>query len=63
MPTAWQRALRLGATGPAMLSADLRTCALRADPDLMLFAARVSVWGRWSVLLVGIVEVAYRPSL
>ena len=49
-----------------MLGSGLRAWALRAvraDPDVMLFAARVSVWGRWFVLLIGTVEVAYRPGL
>ena len=66
MVAAWQRTLGLGAAGPALLRNDLRVWArrtLRADPDVMLFAARVSVWGRWFVLLIGAFEVAYRPSL
>ncbi len=37
--------------------------AVRADPDVLLFAARVSVWGRWLVWLVAVVEQAYRPAL
>ena len=66
MAAAWQRALGLGAAGPALLGNGLRAWALRAvqaDPDVMLFAARVSVWGRWFLLLIGAFEVAYRPSL
>ena len=66
MPAAWQQALGLGAGGPAKLGNDLRAWvlrAVRADPDVMLFAARVSVWGRWLVLLIGAVELAYRPGL
>ena len=66
MQAAWQRALGLGGRGPASLGTGLRAWALgvvRADPDVMLFAARVSVWGRWFVLLIGAVEVAYRPGL
>ena len=37
--------------------------AIRADPDVMLYAAKVSVWARWLLLLVGVVELAYRPEL
>ena len=49
-----------------MLGAELRRRvlrAVRADPDVMLYAARVSVWARWLVWLVGVVELAYRPGL
>ena len=49
-----------------MLGGELRRRALRsvrADPDVMLFAARVSVWARWLVWLVFVVELAYRPEL
>ena len=65
-PAASQRGLRLGARGPAMLGAELRRRvlrAVRADPDVMLYAARVSVWARWLVWLVGVFELAYRPGL
>ena len=34
-----------------------------ADPDVVPFAARVSVWGRWFVCLLSAFELAYRPSL
>ena len=37
--------------------------AFRADPDVLRFAARVSVWMRWLVGLVVVVELAYRPGL
>ena len=37
--------------------------AVRADPDVMLYAARVSVWARWLLMLVAVVELAYRPEL
>ena len=43
-----------------MLGAELRRRvlrAVRADPDVMLYAARVSVWARWLVWLVGVFEV------
>ena len=33
-----------------------------ADPDVVLHAARVSVWGRWFVWLAGVFLLAYRPS-
>ena len=32
------------------------------DPDVFLYAARVSVWGRWFIWLVGVFLLAYRPS-
>ena len=34
-----------------------------ADPDVVPYAARVSVWMRWFIWLVGVVELAYRPEL
>ena len=49
-----------------MLGAELRRRvlrAVRADPDVMLYAARVSVWARWIGWLVGVFELAYRPAL
>ncbi len=52
--------------GPAMLGGGLRRQVLRAvrvDPDVALFAARVSVWARWLVWLVAVVELAYRTEL
>ena len=36
--------------------------AIWADPDVVPYAARVSVWGRWFVVLVGAFEIAYRPG-
>ena len=45
----------------AMQSRVLR--AVRADPDVVPYAAKVSVWMRWLFLLVGVVELAYRPEL
>ena len=32
------------------------------DPDVVLYAARVSVWGRWFLWLVAVFELAYRPG-
>ena len=32
------------------------------DPDVVLYAARISVWGRWFVWLVGVFLLAYRPG-
>ena len=64
--TASQRGLRWVASGSAMLGAELRRRvlrAVRADQDVMLYAARVSVWARWLVWLVGVFELAYRPEL
>ena len=49
-----------------MLGAELRRRvlrAVRADPDVMLYAARVSVWARWLGWLVAVFELAYRPGL
>ena len=66
IPAASQRGLRWGARGPAMLGAGLHRRvlrAVRADPDVMLYAARVSVWARWLGWLVGVFELAYRPGL
>ena len=34
----------------------------RADPDVVLHAARVAVWGRWFIWLVGVFLLAYRPG-
>ena len=36
--------------------------AFRADPEVIPYAARVSVWGRWFVWLVTVFELAYRPG-
>ena len=36
--------------------------AIWADADVVPYAARVSVWGRWFVVLVGAFETAYRPG-
>ena len=38
------------------------TTGVLSDPDVVLYAARVSVWGRWFVWLVGVFELAYRPG-
>ena len=49
-----------------MLGAELRRRllrAVRADPEVMLYAARVSVWARWLGWLVTVFELAYRPGL
>ncbi len=36
--------------------------AIWADPDVVPYAARVSVWGRWFVWFVSAIEIAYRPG-
>ena len=36
--------------------------AIWADPDVVPYAARVSVWGRWFIALVSVIEIAYRPG-
>ena len=49
-----------------MLGAELRRRllrAVRADPEVMLYAARVSVWARWLGWLVTVFQLAYRPGL
>ncbi len=33
-----------------------------ADPDVVSYAARVSVWARWFIALVSAFEIAYRPG-
>ena len=33
-----------------------------ADPDVVRYAAWISVWGRWFIWLVGVFELAYRPA-
>ena len=33
-----------------------------ADPDVVLFATWISVWGRWFIWLVGVFLIAYRPG-
>ena len=35
----------------------------RADPEVVRYAAQISVWGRWFIWLVGIVMLARRPEL
>ena len=32
------------------------------DPDVVLYAVRISVWGRWFIWLVGVFLLAYRPG-
>ena len=36
--------------------------AIWADPDVVPYAAGVSVWGRWFIALVSAFEIAYRPG-
>ena len=33
-----------------------------ADPDVVRYAAWISVWVRWFIWLVGVFELAYRPA-
>ena len=33
-----------------------------SEPDVISYATRISVWGRWFVWLVGVFLMAYRPS-
>ena len=36
--------------------------ATPTDPEVVLYAARISVWGRWFIWLVAVLLTAYRPS-
>ena len=51
-----------------MLKADLGAITKRfpstilSDPDVIQYAAGVSVWGRWFVWLVTVFQFAYRPG-
>lgn len=38
------------------------TAGIPADPDVVLFAIRISVWGRWFIWLVAVFLTSYRPS-
>ena len=49
-----------------MFWTDVRRRVLRAvsaDRDVMLYAARVSVWARWLVWVIAVANLAYRPQL
>ena len=35
---------------------------VQADPYVVEYAARVSVWGRWFIWLVGVFLIVYRPA-
>ena len=51
-----------------MLKADMGAITKRfspaiwADPDVLPYAAGVSVWGRWFIWVVSAIEIAYRPG-
>ena len=51
-----------------MLKADIGAITHRfsphtwADPDVIPYAARVSVWGRWLIWLVSVFNLAHRPD-
>ena len=52
--------------GPALFGTAARERvlrALRADPDVMRYAAKISVWVRWIVCLAAGFQLAYRPEL
>ena len=36
--------------------------AVHADPEVMLYAARVSVWLRWAAWAVALAQLAHRPE-
>ena len=58
--------VELGA--PTLLRTDIGALTKRvsptvwADPDVVLFAARVSVWARWFLWLISVFLLAYRPA-
>ena len=60
--------LSLRTGSPDLPKADLGAIANRfspancADPDVVPYAARVSVWARWFIALVSAFEIAYRPD-
>lgn len=65
MSTTSLRMMRSGARGLHALAAELRrraAGAFPADPEVVEFAARVSVWGRWALWVGGVIELAYRPE-
>ena len=39
------------------------TPGIVTDPDVVRFAAWISVWGRWFIWFVGLSQTVYRPSL
>ena len=61
--------LSLRTGSPDLPKADMGAIAKRfspamcADPDVVPYAARVSVWGRWFIAVVSAFEIAYRPDL
>ena len=38
------------------------TTGILSDPDVVRYAATVSVWGRWFVWLAGVLLLSYRPG-
>ena len=65
MSTESSNVIRNGASNLYALIADLPrrvSGAFPADPEVVEFAARVSVWGRWCLWVGGLIELAYRPE-
>ncbi len=56
----WWRRGRAATPGARRSGWLLRT--VHADPEVMLFAARVSVWLRWAAWAVALAQLAYRPD-
>ena len=56
----WRRRGRAATPGVRRSGWLLRT--VHADPEVMLFAARVSVWLRWFIWAIALVQLAYRPE-
>ena len=62
------RVREFGLGARTLLRADIGAITKRfspsiwADPDVVPYAARVSVWGRWFLWLVAVFLLAYRPA-
>ena len=57
--------IQSGDSGPGACIRVVRKWAMPGtlrDPDVILYAARVSVWGRWFIWIVAVFLLAYRPS-
>ena len=56
----WWRPSRAAIPGAGLSESLLR--AVHADPEVMLYAARVSVWLRWAAWAVALAQLAHRPE-
>ena len=65
MPAAPQRRSERRCGGTAVPGAGVSgwfVRTVRADPEVLLFGAKVSVWLRWFVWAVALAQLAYRPE-